>query len=381
MPRTAITLVQRVASGITYWDARWHDHDAGKRRSKTLGRCDAVSERQARRLVAQMEAEFHDDPRMRSPETVPTIAEWMAMLIQRKESSGRKPKTLADYKAIQKLLVLHLGGDRRINEVTRLDLQRFRVRLARHELHGALNPMNPRRANATSVSKYMRLVSAVFTAAFDDELIQRNPARKLGIEQSPASSWHKVSAEEFNQLMAKAQGGMRTLLALCRLAALRQGDALALMWSNVRLDEGVLVFRPQKVERFTKRDARVPICAELRKVLLEAQGGSMRIDGTVVASDIRGDVYDVFKRLCREAGVQPWSKPLHTLRKSCIDDWTRIAPPNVVMEWATHTSLSTTMKYYSKVHRTDEQIGQASLFNASSSVIPVVSTTTAVAAG
>ena len=51
-----------------------------------------------------------------------------------------------------------------------------------------------------------------------------------------------------------------------------------------------------------------------------------------------------------------------TLRKSSIDDWAKVAPPNVVMEWATHSSLNTPMKYYSKVSPGDEQIGQVKMF-------------------
>ena len=44
------------------------------------------------------------------------------------------------------------------------------------------------------------------------------------------------------------------------------------------------------------------------------------------------------------------------------DDWAKVAPPNVVMEWATHSSLNTTMKYCSKVSPGDEQIGQVKMF-------------------
>lgn len=187
--------------------------------------------------------------------------------------------------------------------------------------------------------------------------------RQLQIGNTPAAQWEKVSAEQFWQLYDAAEGGVQVLLALCRLAALRRSDALALKWSNVRFDEGVLVFRPQKVERFLQQDARVPICAELREILEAVRGESLRLDGHVV--DRRGITRNfgtlVFPALCRKAKLTPWPKPLHTLRKSCIDDWARHNPPNVVMEWATHSSLATTMKFYAKVSREDEQRGQASM--------------------
>jgi integrase len=141
-----------------------------------------------------------------------------------------------------------------------------------------------------------------------------------------------------------------------------------LKWSNARLDAGVIVFRPIKVKRFAKRDARVPIGAELRTILEELRQESFRIDGLVVKRDFPRDVGTLkFPEIFAKAGLTPWEKPLHTLRKSCIDDWAKVAPPNVVMEWATHSSLNTTMKYYSKVSPGDEQIGQVKMFKGKAS--------------
>ncbi|MFA7238347.1 MAG: site-specific integrase [Phycisphaeraceae bacterium] len=369
MSRHAITLVKRNAGGIAYWDARWYDPTAGKRRGRSIGRCDKLSKRQAQKLLSRIEVEFEHDPRARSPETIPTLGEWLELLIQRKRAAGRKPKTMRDYDITKRLLIRHFGSDRRLNTITKFDLEQFRVRLAQHKLHDALNNKNHRRANAVSVVKYMRLVAAIFNEAFDDDLMPRNPTKKLGLPQSPASTWRKIDADEFWKLYNAAHESLKPLLALCRLAALRYSDALGLRWSNVRFDEGVLTFRPMKVERFAKVDARVPICAELRTILEELRhptlpglpGAAIRIDGYVVPRDAPKQGYEQFKQACKRAGLEPWSKPFHTLRKSCIDDWARLAPPNVVMEWATHTTLSTTMKYYAKVHRADESLGQMQL--------------------
>lgn len=367
MPRNAITLVKRKASGIEYWDARWYDHAAGKRRGRSLGRCDQISKRQAQKLVSKIEIQFDADPRSRSPETVPKLGEWIDIFLERKKAAGRKPKTLTDYQTVKKMLIWHFGKDRRINTITKFDLEQLRVRLARHEHCKALAYRNGRRANAVSIVKYMRHVATIFTAAFDDELILRNPARKLGLPQSPASSWRKITGEEFWKVYNAADDDMKPLFALCRLAALRYSDALALKWTNVRFEEGVITFRPIKVERFAKVDARVPICAELRTILDQLRQTAIRIDGYIVPRGVPKMGYDRFLLICKRTDLEPWKKPFHTLRKSCIDDWARIAPPNVVMDWATHTAIATTMKYYAKVHRSDEAIGQAALMGISQS--------------
>ena len=77
MPKDAVTLVRRVAGGIEYWDARWYDPVNGKRRGKSLGRCDEISERQARKLMARIEIRFEDDPNARASGKAPTLGAWL----------------------------------------------------------------------------------------------------------------------------------------------------------------------------------------------------------------------------------------------------------------------------------------------------------------
>jgi integrase len=58
-----------------------------------------------------------------------------------------------------------------------------------------------------------------------------------------------------------------------------------------------------------------------------------------------------FKSHYRRAGVMPVGKlTIHTLRKSCIQNWVdAVLPPDVVQKLAGHSSLATTMKYYTQV--------------------------------
>src|SRR5436190_14980030 len=89
MARDAITLVKRTARGLQYWDARWYDFAAGRRRAKCLGRCDRYSEHQARKLLARIEVKFDDNPAARSAEKPPTLGEWLVLFIERQTSKGR----------------------------------------------------------------------------------------------------------------------------------------------------------------------------------------------------------------------------------------------------------------------------------------------------
>ena len=44
-----------------------------------------------------------------------------------------------------------------------------------------------------------------------------------------------------------------------------------------------------------------------------------------------------------------YAKPLHTLRKSCITDWAKHFSAHVVKQWAGHSDLNTTDRYYLQV--------------------------------
>ena len=64
---------------------------------------------------------------------------------------------------------------------------------------------------------------------------------------------------------------------------------------------------------------------------------------------VRQNIWRDFGALARRAKVKAYSKPLHSLRKSCITDWAENHPIHVVQQWAGHASIETTRKYYLQV--------------------------------
>jgi integrase len=101
------------------------------------------------------------------------------------------------------------------------------------------------------------------------------------------------------------------------------------------------------------KDARtVPIGPELFGLLeaaFDSDSASVIPEGSVVRTNVWRD----FQVLCKHAGVKPYKKPFHALRKSCITDWAARFPAHVVKEWAGHGDLRTTLKYYLKVSEGD----------------------------
>ena len=71
--------------------------------------------------------------------------------------------------------------------------------------------------------------------------------------------------------------------------------------------------------------------------------------GSVVVKNVSRD----FSVLCRRADVMRYAKPLHTLRKTGLTDWSRRFPAHVIAAWAGHASIETTQQFYLKVSESD----------------------------
>ena len=76
-------------------------------------------------------------------------------------------------------------------------------------------------------------------------------------------------------------------------------------------------------------------------------------DDTRSVTCVLRNVWRDFQVLAKRAKVKPYSKPLHSLRKSCITDWAAKFPAHVVKEWAGHADIRTTLKYYLKVSESE----------------------------
>ena len=209
------------------------------------------------------------------------------------------------------------------------------------------------------VMKHRAHLKAILNGAVKEKLIRANPVADVELGSVQARDWHKIEACKFWKLYGAATASWKPLLALCRLAALRRGDALALRWKTVDFRQVVLKFTTKK----TKKKARVPICSEWMDILQVLRHQSLRIDGHVVSREVYvGNIGRDFDVLCKRVEVAPYRDPLHTLRKSCIDDWAKRQPPNVAKEWATHSDIKTTMKFYTRVSPNDELAARGRMF-------------------
>ncbi len=330
---------------------RWEDGD-GIRRNESLGRTDNVSKRQAEKLRVQKQLEFEAKPTLRMSSGF-TLGELLTQYVRHRRSE-LKEGTIELHEQTARYLKGFFGEDRRLKTITPADARLFKTELA----EGKLVYLNKRQykkiMSRDTVNRHMREARVIFSLAVTDEYIGSNPFEKLATGKSAEHEWHYVSHEEFGRLMAAAKTPWKLMLGLARWAGLRLQETIRLTWRQVDLEwrRIEIIADQDHYGEWTPKDEdkrTIPICPELYELL------SSSVDPTTQMVIAPGgvDVVNVwrdFGYLMKRAKVAWYSKPIHSLRKSCITDWANggVAPKSV-QEWAGHADIRTTMAYYPKV--------------------------------
>lgn len=357
--RTAVSLSTTTVKGHKYWQLRWYCPTTGRRLSQSAGRCDEVSRRAAEKMAERKDAELHEHPERRTGAASASLQEWTTTFVEQKKAEGAREGTLKLYHFAVRLLIEFFGADRQVHAITKADAMRFAAALRNNELDHIRQPkmvaqggtpVSHKPMSGSTARKHLASCRAIFAAASEAYDIG-NPFTVVKLGKPKARQWTKVTGETFWKLYNAAPDGWKVLLALCRLAGLRRSDAMALRWSQVKMTEGILDF----VQVKTGIRCRPPICPELGTILSKLPR-PMQIGGEdfVVPRMYVGNEGRDFRVICKAAGVTAYRDPLHTLRKSCIDDWAKAGyPANVVKEWAGHADIKTTLTYYATVEARD----------------------------
>jgi site-specific recombinase XerD len=270
---------------------------------------------------------------------------------ERKTELG--PGTLELHQKTGRYLIGHFGEYRRLDTISRQEARSFKTALADGQLAHINKRQKEGKLAATTVDQHVRHARKIFNHALDDDLITFNPFDRLGQNEPVEKDWHYVDRAELAKLMGAARPGWRLLLALCRWAGLRLEEALELPWAKIDWAKRRITVLSRADWSVKDKDARtVPIGPELHGMLKSAydpESKSVIPESSVSRTNLWRDA----KLLCKRAGVTPYAKPFHALRKSCITDWASKFPAHVVKEWAGHGDLRTTLKFYLKVSEGD----------------------------
>ena len=337
-----------------YWLARWRDR-TGRTRGQSLGkRKDAggpISKRTAQTLCQQLANNLMEG--RISGQQAPGLAEHCARFLEHRPNLAEG--TVVLYRKTIRYLVGHFGAEIRLDAISRVDAADWRAALAA----GQMVHLNRRRGGVPSeatVCQAVRDAKAIFQWAVDQDLIPVNPfGRLVGTAPEPDKSWAYVDVATIDRLLdACPSTGWRLLLGLARFAGLRQGEALALGWSKVDLVAKRLLVANQGPYKTTKKRTReVPLAPRLYDLLWQA---SMEDDASghqrVCPGLRRSNLWRDFRVICQRAGLVPWPRWCHTLRKNCETDWAGEHPIHVVAEWLGN-SPEVAMKRYLKPKDSD----------------------------
>jgi len=336
----------RYQSNGAYWQIVYRDIN-GRRVVKSAGAKAKVSESAANRKCVKLAALFANTPSASVAGKSPPLSAWQGRYFALRERELAEG-TLALHRDTFTRLREHFG-DPRLSKLTAAGCQGW-VAWLRAEARSRRKPLKgeqPGPLARSTVSRHVRDAHVIFEYARRLGLVQVNPFADIGGVTSTATPWEHIDREHFRAVLQECPcDGYRRLMALCRYAGLRLGEALRLTWADVDMPGRFLrVVPPGDMTETTKHRLRwVPIDSDLAEILSATPGGSEDFVVEVSHNNLHRKATAIVKR----AGLPAYAKPYHTLRKCLISEWlSQGIPVTDVAQWMGH-SVAVLEKHYAR---------------------------------
>ncbi len=328
-----------------YWQARWRLNN--KQYSKGLGPMRKVTKVEARKKARAIEAEVNAGVIAAG---TPTIESLFRRFLDHNAAHFAEG-TVYLYDLSLRYLVAFFGKNRCVDTITPADAADWRAAVANNALD-----IGTRRRKERSESTVCRIVKEarnVFWAACKDKIILTSPFDHLEYHApAPDIEWRYIDRPTLRKIMDKCPNDRwRLLLALCRYAGLRLGEAMRLKWSEVDWDSRRLTVQNPLRYKSTKKKTRIlPIDPELYELLLAVfTDADYAKGGEVLPGMAYKGLRCVYRRILRRAGVETYQQPFHMLRKNCEADWVARYPMHVTAKWLGHSPMVAMKSYLTKV--------------------------------
>ena len=342
------------------WAVRWFGAD-GTRYSKSF-----PSRKEAERFAESKQQEVRDG-RADPPPKV-TLKEFHAEHLKLMKGNLARG-TYRMHAETLKMLAENVGWDFPMYRVTARDIEKLRAK----RLETGIAP--------ATANRELRTLKRVFNLAIMRQYLRPDgnpcvglPMLKVGRKKVPY-----ISPEQFQAIYGKAANTLwQSLLITVYTAGLRLREALNLTWADIDFAGGWLHVARKNASGYVQ--AWTPKDHELRLIPLPKQALDLLATWQTVApegcpyvfmepgrwqyymqcvdddswgenADLTNNVLRRFKTLCRQAGVG--SFVIHDLRRSCITNWVKRLPIQVVKELAGHSDIETTWRYYLAIQESD----------------------------
>lgn len=288
------------------------------------------------------------------------LSEWLAYWLESVVKPRRKLSTYDKYEAHVRLYLSPMLGTKRLESLSVPDVRRFLLQLEK-------------KTTAATAKESHRVLRTALSAACREELIVRNVAKLVEPPRAAVRDLSPWSLDETLDFLAVSRRDpLYAAFVLAIAMGLRRGELVGLRWSDIDLDNRVLLVRQQVQHRRGvlyndetkgRRSRAIPLpsmcLAPLRwhrmrqKATYEAAGTEWSATGYVFATRTGRpveprNVHRSFVRVSEAAGLRPIR--LHDTRHGCATLLTAAGvAPRVVMEILGHSQISLTMDVYTHV--------------------------------
>lgn len=363
------------------WIVRWYgeyDPDIGRKKRYTRAFRLKVD---AEQFQAQRTQEFDSGVRRDTPKRVTLgrfTKDWLA---SRKQDV--KPATYDLYRYAVRRLKTHFGEEALLQDIMPKEATLFIAAQKKLSKGHEGEPLAD--WSREQVKRYSKLI---FDAAVKWGLIRTNPFDVLRFKKLPTKRWHRVKANEYHELLKVAPTlRWRAFYALAYTSGARMAELFSLTWNDIDFENSRLIISNREARagmppfHVKDHEARsIPLPPHTIDLLAEWQAQAPEAVPYVLLTKARygrikakwrklqeqkkpwrnrymvNNVLREFRRHCKHAGIDPIADlAVHTLRKSCGQNWADHLPMNVVKELMGHSKAETTLEYYSQVDADHEK--------------------------
>ena len=197
----------------------WQD-EYGKRYEEPAGSTKKSAELLVVRLEREKSAGTLKPPADRTPPNNPIFKDFCDLFLKDRQSEI-KASTLADYKCVINRHLIPFFGKQRLSSIGPARV----LALVRHLDKEGVSP--------STSGKVLRVLRVIMRHALVSELIDRDPCLAIRAPKVDRQPVDFLTVDEAAEMLEAADGFMKPLLAVAAYAGLRQGEILALRWSDL----------------------------------------------------------------------------------------------------------------------------------------------------
>jgi len=343
------------------WIVRWHETN-GRKRGKLFEK-KREAEKFALKLQESVNAGKQDEPEKIKLKYF--ISEHKKLMKNQVSEA-----TLVDQIRVLHFLEEFLGSERLLVKISSRDAEAFIA----HRLQQKLS--------LATVNKDIRTLKRIFNLAIEPRGYireDRNPFAKIKQRKLTPKTIRYLSTKEYHALIENNNRlWWKAFISVAYCCGLRKGEILNLTWNDVDFINQLIHVRAKERskdnlawESKTHENRSVPMPEQTAQHLANLQAEAQEGFSYVFISPERFELITLLQKKAkwsnlkaiknnlnrdfdvvrRKAGVAKCT--LHDLRRSAITNWAQALPIQAVQQFAGHSNITTTKKYYLAVRKED----------------------------